>query len=143
MFVTSLIGFSIGLIYLLSSIAIIWGLRFQFIFNGILLAILTSLFIALIILCYYFLISMFSNNSLLSLILTWVYTIILPILLHARKKILYPLFDNELIHKFIDLLYYIVPQVAELKLNITKLLFNENINANSFIYSALFYYSVC
>lgn len=138
MLCASLIGLSICFVLLLSSVAIVWGIRYSFWSYGAVVSIFISVNTAFVILCYYFLFAVMSNNSLLSLALTWVYAVILPVVLQAREKLLYPLFENEFIRSIIDVTYYVVPQISDLTSHISKAFFNDSITLTPFVYSSIF-----
>lgn len=122
----------LNIVFLIGSIWFMIGLKFAYWDISFLYSIFSITFVFAAIYALMTLISILTNSSVLSMIISFLIIIVINPLLGTRED-LFRVIDNSFVEKLIDGFYYIIPQSSEI-IGITQ----ESIMGNEMIYAPLF-----
>lgn len=122
----------LNIIFLIGSIWFMIGLKFAYWDISFLYSVFSITFVFAAIYALMTLISILTNSSVLSMIVSFLIIIVINPLLGTRED-LFRVIDNPFVEKLIDGFYYMIPQSSEI-IGITQ----ESIMGNEIIYAPLF-----
>jgi ABC-type transport system involved in multi-copper enzyme maturation permease subunit len=81
---------------------------------------------AICVTCYLVLFGVLFNSTSMGLLVTWLYVFLIPVFLQNRERALYRVTESETVRRWIDIAYYILPQVPDMHTKGLSLLFHED-----------------
>ncbi|NGP87629.1 hypothetical protein G3569_04630 [Aliifodinibius halophilus] len=95
-------------------------------------AFFTNIIVAVLIVPFILLVGLLADSTLVAIISSLTILLILPMFLEVRVKLLYPLIENNVWYKFLDLNYHLFPKVTVMLQKIKEVIIYQQFTISSF-----------